>query len=184
MCVSPVRVVNPLDGSVTYMPCGHCPECVAQIRNRWTKRIYDSAHAHVVGGRCTQWFITLTYDNQHLPLSTDESIIDDDLGTIETPYTTRVFHGTNPFRDFDNQVKLGVKTDGYVYEKRMRTRYHSESPDGIHGFLCRADLQKFMKRLRKQLDKYYNVKVAFFGCGEYGGDEWDETRHTHIVRGF
>lgn len=43
--------------------------------------------------------------------------------------------------------------------------YNNESlpPD---GFLCRRDVQLFLKSLRKHIEPQ---KVRFFGCGEYGG---------------
>ncbi|AXL15388.1 replication initiator protein [Microviridae sp.] len=39
------------------------------------------------------------------------------------------------------------------------------------GSLVKADFQKFMKRLRRRLDYDYNVKIRFYGCGEYGQDQ-------------
>ena len=120
------------------------------------------------------YFITLTYDNQHLPLSTEESIVDDGIGRVTHPYLTRVWRDSA--NKFDNTP---VGKAGYYYEKRDRVRYKSVSPDGVCGFLCRKDVQDFMKRLRKVMDKYYHVHIQMFGCGEYGGDAWSKERQTY-----
>ena len=171
MCVNPIRTINPRTHEVMFLPCGHCHECVEKIRNGWSKRIADSIHS-VAGnyGVPFGYFVTLTYNNQNLPLITNESIIDDGLGISTTPYTTRVY---TPY-DKNNPAQ----PVGYNYERRDKTRYISTSPDGIHGFLCRKDVQTFQKRLRKMLWSYYHLRCSFFGCGEYGGDAYNAQRHT------
>lgn len=45
--------------------------------------------------------------------------------------------------------------------------------------LCYSDIQKFMKRLRKDLFKRYNIKVRFFCSREYGGKTFRP--HYHII---
>lgn len=40
-------------------------------------------------------------------------------------------------------------------------------------------LQKFMKRLRKELHKSYLTKVKFYACGEYGDEE--QRPHYHLI---
>lgn len=81
-------------------PCGQCMPCKINRTRDWTIRLLHEYHAH----NCNGLFITLTYDNEHLPIG--------------------------------------------------RT-------------LVKADLQKFFKRLRKQLDKECR-KIKYFACGEYG----------------
>lgn len=50
------------DSAYIYVPCGHCPECVAAKQNSLVQRIQmESKYNHM-------FFCTLTYDNEHLPV--------------------------------------------------------------------------------------------------------------------
>lgn len=51
---------------------------------------------------------------------------------------------------------------------------HLPSDSGLH----KDDLQKFMKRLRKELD-YDQRKIRYFGCGEYG--DLGDRPHYHLI---
>ena len=60
------------------------------------------------------------------------------------------------------------------------------SPENIpHGeTLVKTDLQKFMKRLRKQIaTKYDDLKIRFYACGEYGS-QLDRPHYHLIIFGF
>lgn len=45
-------------------PCGRCPNCLKRKRNDWISRFYEEMKKHDF---CQ--FLTLTYDDEHLPLS-------------------------------------------------------------------------------------------------------------------
>lgn len=75
MCVHPVLITNRNYGqklnkftalkdvvsSKMYVPCGHCPQCVARKQNDIAQRVsMEAENNHVI-------FFTLTYDNKHLP---------------------------------------------------------------------------------------------------------------------
>lgn len=69
-CISPVGIKNPLNGKrpeepkTLNVPCGKCPFCLSNQRQDWTFRLTEelryaeSAH-----------FITLTYDEEHVPIN-------------------------------------------------------------------------------------------------------------------
>lgn len=84
-----------------FVDCGKCEGCTARARNDWATRIY---HESQMWDRNS--FLTLTYDDRHLP----ETIL-------------------------------------------------------------REDIQKFIKRLRKQNDR----PIRYYACGEYG----ERTRRPH-----
>lgn len=44
------------------IPCGKCVGCRSDYGSRWTSRVIAESFYH-----CQNWFITLTYDNDHLP---------------------------------------------------------------------------------------------------------------------
>lgn len=53
------------------VPCGRCPACLSRRRAAWSYRIYHEYLSSVCA-----WFVTLTYDNDHLPL---EGVNKDDV---------------------------------------------------------------------------------------------------------
>lgn len=67
MCLTPVSipVYNSLGELQSYqnVPCNHCQECLAERRRHWTHRLYYENFFSL-----SSFFLTLTYDNEHLPL--------------------------------------------------------------------------------------------------------------------
>lgn len=49
------------ENSYIYVPCGHCPECIAARQNNIVQRVETESDSHHL------FFCTLTYDNKHLP---------------------------------------------------------------------------------------------------------------------
>lgn len=127
--------------------CGKCPECVDKIVKDWSFRIWqDIEYTH-----STAYFLTLTYDDKHLPVSTDRSVRPIDY---RYPAPNPCFHD-----DIDKET-------GEVIV-RGRMKYYGYCRQ---GFLNYPDVQLFLKRLRKIVYKYYGTKLRFFLRGEYGKD--------------
>lgn len=59
-CLSPIW----LNSRSMYVPCGKCYNCVSSRRNAWTFRLLCECFHHKKSA-----FLTLTYDNVHLPLT-------------------------------------------------------------------------------------------------------------------
>lgn len=96
------------------VPCGHCVNCLEQKTRQWTYRL-------MAQNRTTNYnkmaFITLTYDDEHLP---------------------------------------------------------------ENGSCCVADVQKFIKRIRRYYDYHGgNNDLVYFGCTEYGGEKG--RCHAHLL---
>ena len=107
-CISPTRIKSPLNnGKFIYVPCGKCAWCRKAKRNEWCLRFEVEQRENMFTD-----FITLTYDEQHVPYYIDEE-------------------------------------DG-VFEMRA----------------SKADVQKFIKRLRKQ-----GYKFKYFIVSELGPKE-------------
>ena len=74
-CLSPVQVST--SKGVTLVPCGNCPACEARRKHDLQLRIQIEAQKHK-----HNWFITLTYDDEHLPVFSpyvsDESYYSDE----------------------------------------------------------------------------------------------------------
>ena len=64
-CISPITVKHPADPKVlNHVPCGKCIYCLNSRRNDWSFRLWqEQKHAK------SSWFITLTYDDNNVPLS-------------------------------------------------------------------------------------------------------------------
>lgn len=107
-CSAPVRLTKNLDRAKypdgLMVPCGKCLLCRIQIRKGWAIRMLHELESHK-----DSIFVTLTYDDFHLP---------------------------------------------------------------ENDSLCKQDLIKFYKRLRKRLG---DRKIRHFSCGEYGS----ETKRPH-----
>lgn len=128
------------------LPCGKCALC--QVRKRKDMSVRLSHEASCYEDCC---FITLTYDDEYIPM-TDCSIKWDDKKTDVN--TIEILRGDS----------FGIPT------------------------LLPADVQKFMKRLRRHLE-YIPVhrkgirdhvnKIRYFAVGEYGGKT--HRPHYHIM---
>lgn len=68
-CLGPTNIRNPVDPSgKTYIavPCGKCAACLSNRRLEWFVRLKEEYKSSLSG-----WFITLTYDDQHVPVTED-----------------------------------------------------------------------------------------------------------------
>lgn len=66
-CIAPVYAKGTTRSFPTFVPCGRCGFCLANRQRDWTLKLdYEFRYA------AWSWFITLTYDNKHLPHNLDE----------------------------------------------------------------------------------------------------------------
>lgn len=98
-----------------YVSCGHCVNCLEQKVRQWTYRLMAQAHTSNYEKMA---FVTLTYDDEHLP---------------------------------------------------------------ENGSCCIADVQKFIKRIRRYYDYHGGKKLdlKYYGCTEYGGELGRP--HAHLL---
>lgn len=99
------------------IPCGQCIECRLQRSRRWADRcmLEMQYHEH-------SWFITLTYDNSHLPLN---EVIDDETGEICYNATLNKKH----FQDFMKRLRRAYEYQGHENKLRyfMAGEYGSQT---------------------------------------------------------
>lgn len=71
-CLTPILIKNPKkfplpgDYSRIYVPCGKCNFCLQRRRKEWSFRLFEEFRQAE-----NAFFITLTYDDEHLPLTQD-----------------------------------------------------------------------------------------------------------------
>lgn len=123
------------NNNVIYVGCGRCAVCRKRRSNDWFVRL-----KYELQNSSSAFFVTLTYDDDHLPWS-------------EVEY----------FVDGDNHY---VSPDYYAYLRSLHRdlSYYTHISD-FFPCLSKVDVQLFVKRLRKRLG-YSGIK--YFLCSEYG----------------
>lgn len=149
-CLQPQTVVNPYTGEKLIVPCGKCAACAARKASRYTTQIQleaQSSHAVV--------FITLTYANTYIP-------------TLEcVPLSSELPRVHSLYNVYDTETSEFFGTVEMLPENLAALRRKAYLFGKI-PYLRKDDVQKFMKRLRKNLSKYDSEKIRYFVCGEYG----------------
>lgn len=101
---------------ISRIPCGQCIGCRLEYSKNWATRCMLEAKEHP-----QNWFITLTYDNEHLPIK--GQVVNDDTGEIY--YNDGSWKGTlNP----EHMQK-------FIKDLRRYYKYHYNH-DGIRFFYC------------------------------------------------
>lgn len=211
-------ITNKYTGKRIAVDCGQCDYCIHKRAQKASMRVKTAGSAF---RHC--WFVTLTYDNEHIPLFNCEvyySEYDDvlsDSGVVHgyekhAYVPVSKFCSTNPQQlqhIFFTQVQgtvpynreLGqyepVKDNWFVSIDSMRAFIHktqSSTPYGKDGdlssrygdnlipYLNYVDVQNYIKRLRRHLDRYTNEKISFYAVGEYGPVHFRP--HFHLLLFF
>lgn len=166
-CLQPVRIT--IAGRVYKVPCRCCYACQLNARSHRVTR------AQNVVGSGYRALVTLTYDNEHLPV-----VYPAGLGTVQ------LFRGigTNNFISYV-PTELTYNSD----DLQRPVSHYSNGHAVLTTSCCQAvlwpdDLQKFLKRIRITLDRHfihtnYDSKIKFFAVGEYGPTSYRP--HFHII---
>lgn len=163
MCLNPINrsYVNYLGSRKSVAcACGHCLECAQKYQNDWSFRLSSEAiyWEHV-------YFVTLTYDNENLPLQT----IVDDIYLAEANTALAALPPTKSrvkfLRNQSNKDIFNVLTGSHVGDFLPEVN--------------KADCQLYIKRLRENLRTNYNSFIKFFLCSEYGPNTFRP--HYHLL---
>ena len=155
-CFHPNLVYNPYLADNVIVPCRICSACRSSYARDLQNRIEDECRAHLFN-----FFITLTYDNEHLPMYYA-------YPSQEGVYF-RAFRGNKPIVDAQGLElpELDFDLDNSWYAEPQHNPYATG-----FGFCYKPDIQKFIKRLRIKLIRTYgNVsssKIRYFIASEYG----------------
>lgn len=82
MCMRPykIKAVSPNAPRIVYVPCGTCKDCRNAYKSQWQIRLSTELIQRQKDG----WnvgFVTLTYDDEHLPYVPDSLLLDEHKGT-------------------------------------------------------------------------------------------------------
>lgn len=178
-CAHPV-LVN-YRGFKMAVPCNHCVPCSNNKRSSLALKLHLEENK---ARYC--YFLTLTYDNEHLPLYSIKSSCDkiefmplsdrliwdlgnkDDNGDLPCEYVN--------FKGIDYHTLL-ASFDNYHRQIALYVRNHPTRDLPVYGFgvnkdkyalLYYRDSQLFVKRVRKYISKKYGEKIRYYIIGEYG----------------
>lgn len=156
-CENPKVVRNKYTGQFVTAPCGHCSACLDARAANWVQRLdfeqYFTKHT---------WFITLQYDEQHVPqlvrLRMEDynspAYIDLDTGLLVDYY--------------DKSVNKHSKKDlQYIYDTK------------VLNVVSVRDIQLFIKSLRQYAKRKYNANFRYFVTLEYGPQTF--RCHAHML---
>lgn len=165
-CSSPVRIQNKYNGQWLYVKCNHCDNCMIEKSNYMTIALSNYFDRFKYA-----YFVTLTYDNLHLPF-----IVEGQSNLF------RLVDGQGVFSGFP----YTIAESNYVFEghenKYIPTNFPLKS--GVMGVLNYRDVQLFLKRFRINYERKYKSKcdIKFYCCGEYGSNPKKSHRpHYHLI---
>lgn len=217
-CQHRTFITNRYTGKRIPVDCGQCDYCIHKKAQKASMRVKTAGSAFE---HC--WFVTLTYDNEHIPLFNCEvyhSEYDDVLSDSGVVYgyekhayvpvskycctdpeqLRHIFftqvQGTVPYNRETGQYEE-VRDSWFLSINAIRSfisKTQSATSYGIKGelsakygnnlipFLNYVDVQNYIKRLRRHLDKYTNEKISFYAVGEYGPVHFRP--HFHLLLFF
>lgn len=168
-CLSPL-VLTDSRGYPYQVPCGHCIACQNNKRSSLSLKLRLEEY---ISKYC--YFLTLTYDDDNLPLfSLGRDSLSQDFIRLY-PYSSRLRNDSliddfcEDFYNFDSDFvdKMDYYSSFVINYER---KYHKSCVygHGLYALLYYRDIQLFLKRIRKHIYKYYGEKIRFYVIGEYG----------------
>ena len=180
-CLHPLRVRNKFTNEMVTIPCGKCEACTSRKSYSMVQRLQME--------RCS-WkyclFVTLTYDNDHLPLLQCQSDYLTDLSSNRV----HPIKGVMNFQISEELHKVGRFSSRDMSDTSRFIQLMSSHFGGL-PYLSTVDIQRFIKRLRITLLRNYNrydfkeknsPSFRYFCCGEYGPSTFRP--HYHLLLFF
>lgn len=172
-CSSPKKVFNKYKGVTLFLPCGECPSCIRRKHLMMSERVDNEIKQHKYA-----LFVTLTYDNDHLPVMFESSKfqLDSDTNNIVYAIDSRNPNHlyVSPCADVDPIVShfQAPQVDITNYDTSYFARTTDFCVSDPFPVLCRRHIILFIKRLRRNLYKQVKfsdeTKIRYFVAGEYG----------------
>lgn len=175
-CRNPKIVENKLGNSV-FALCRHCIECLTKKMSRYTSLCCQES----VESKFT-YFITLTYDNSHIPFV---RVYNDNEPTPHLSFVDFTSHNFNPKTLFKYFIKDKNDSDEFSKQYQLfkrESKIFSPKPFPWIPILRKKDVQNFLKRLRYYVAKETNSRFRYFCVGEYGCQTFRP--HYHLLLFF
>lgn len=210
-------ITNRYNGARIAVDCGQCDYCIHKKAQKASMRVKTAGSSFKYS-----YFVTLTYDNEHVPLMSCKvlhSDYDDAIGISGDIHFGHEYHNYIPVSEyqcddnsmlrhiffeqvqgtvpFDREIKeyVPVKDNWFLSMDAIRSFIHKTQSvdktdypaseqygrDNLIPFLNYADVQNYIKRLRKYLYKQLGSyeTLHFYAVGEYGPVHFRP--HYHIL---
>ena len=144
-CEHPKRIYNKYLGEYVWVACKECPTCLKRYRAYWTSRLENERKSSLY-----TLFITLTYDEEHLPRLHRQDVLDDHNNKVIEAYSDSENTFCIPFND----LKFSSPADLEYFNSKMST--------GGVPYAKFRDVQLFLKRFNKYLFTHYTQHYENF----------------------
>lgn len=203
-CRNP-KVVKNCRGISVATSCGKCPDCMAR---KFSKNTQKAIIESMSNKKC--YFITCTYNLLNVPTmllrqktidnKTFISCIDVTNRFVNPNKALAYYSDKNPNKLKRNFAKRTLSTyndeihrintsfNNPLFKKFYKKAHErgsnifKDKPFRWLPYLCKEDLQKFIKRLRFQISSKFNEEVRYFAVGEYSPTHF--LPHFHILLYF
>lgn len=146
-CLNPVRITNKYTKESMIVGCGKCCACRSSRSASQSLKCKLESMSHKYS-----FFVTLTYNQNKVPLMRAVNKV----GSYGTYYEFRDVVTNEYVTDMDySYTQLNILAD-------------KVNLGGYFPYLRKTDLQKFMKRLRKNISHISNERIRYYACGEFG----------------
>lgn len=181
------------------VPCGKCSQCLGKRQSDLAARC--ALEARKRGSMC---FLTLTYDNNSLPISVLLQKVDCDTGEVFEGFSLHMLPRPELCRSKKDKASFGkikppipehvdcLRGFGNLSSRRVKEYekdlIYSPSENCVYRYhftpsLCTRDVRLWLKRARMSYEREYGEKLPEFTyvvCGEYGSS----THRPHYHLGF
>lgn len=177
-CFKPVSIRDCF-GRVQMVGCGSCPACQELKRNSLSNRLALEEHR---AKYCS--FVTLTYDEAHLPIVDVSPLFSSSDGEVVGLLQNHDFNEDFSTPSVVNTEELRNSVISYnkhraFYKANYSVNRNVTYEDNQVAVLVNRHLQLFIKRFRKYVSQNYNEKIRYYAVGEYGVQSLRP--HWHIL---
>lgn len=159
-CLTPITVHKGTE-SESVVPCGKCPACRANRRQEWIIRLkseyFSSIESH---------FITLTYDDQHLPIT---ELVDSNTGEI----LTKAYPDKVGFQKFLKRLRKNLS---------FSFRYFSISEYGDKTLRPHWHMLLFFNEKNSDRRKFYDIVKSSWQQGNVMFGKCEEGSITYCTK--
>lgn len=160
---------HPLSRLALVVPCGHCVECLKSRQQNFSTRIYREA---IKGDKL--FFVTFTYNNEHLPLAKRLVRYDKDTGEAEVVEGYKIMDSSDgellPLLRSEVAALPSTSAARHVYRQVLSTNEFLWRME-VTPSLNRLDVRNWLKKVRIQYQREFHAPLPEFKyaiCGEYG----------------